>query len=40
MFSDRPTFTTEEMQANPQIVKQAFEKTASTVSAKLVKHME
>jgi len=40
MFSDRPTFTTEQMQANPQIVKQAFEKTASAVSAKLVKHME
>ena len=40
MFSARPTFTTEEMQANPQIVKQAFEKTASAVAAKLVKHME
>ncbi len=39
-FSERPTFTTEEMQANPQIVKQAFEKTAAAVAAKLVKHME
>ena len=40
MFSDLPSFTTEEMHANPQMLKQAFEKTASTVSAKLVKRME
>lgn len=39
-FSERPTFTTEQMRANPQIVKQAFETTASVVAAKLVKHMK
>lgn len=39
-FSERPTFTTEQMQANPKIVKEAFEKTASAVAAKLVNHME
>jgi hypothetical protein len=35
-FSDLPTFTAEEMKANPQALKKAFEKAAAYLSAKLV----
>jgi len=35
-FSDLPTFTVEEMKANPQVLKNAFDQAAASLSAKLV----
>jgi hypothetical protein len=36
LFSDRRTFTAEEIKANPEILKKAFEELAATLTAKLV----
>jgi hypothetical protein len=35
-FSDVPTFTAEEMKANPQLLKKSFERAAANLSAKLL----
>ena len=36
-FGDLPTFTAEEMKADPQLLRKAFDKAASEVTAKLIR---